>query len=316
MNPPSRVAVVGAGSIGVGWAIAFARAGFEVAVTEADSDRVAPAQAEARERLGALAEFGLLDEPPAAVAARIAVGEPLDVALAEAGHVQECLPESLDLKREVLGAVVEAALADAVIASSTSAIPPSELFDGIAGSDRCLVAHPVNPPYLLPVVELVASRFTSADAVARTERLMLSAGLSPVRVRHELEGFIVNRLQGALLREAYCLLRDGVADVDEIDRAVREGPGRRWAVMGPFETADLNFRGGIAAHARALGPAYERMGAERGQHDPWTSQLVARAATQRRGLLSLEQWEERVRWRDRQLMAQEAARRAAADGAD
>jgi 3-hydroxyacyl-CoA dehydrogenase len=133
--------------------------------------------------------------------------------------------------------------------------------------------------------------------------------MSVVRVRAELEGFVFNRLQGALLREAYCLVRDGVASVEDVDRVVRDGLGRRWAVIGPFETVDLNTRGGIATHAARLGPAYARMGAERGQHDPWTPDLVGRVTGERRRLLPLEHWEARVAWRDRMLMALERARR-------
>jgi 3-hydroxyacyl-CoA dehydrogenase len=124
-----------------------------------------------------------------------------------------------------------------------------------------------------------------------------------VVVRTEVEGFVFNRLQGALLREAYCLVRDGVVDVADIDEIVRSGLGRRWSIIGPFETADLNTRGGIASHAEKMGPAYERMGAERGQHDPWTAELVAEVAAQRRRILPLEEWEQRVEWRDAQLLA-------------
>jgi 3-hydroxyacyl-CoA dehydrogenase len=131
-------------------------------------------------------------------------------------------------------------------------------------------------------------------------------------VRREIEGFIFNRLQGALLREAYCLVRDGVASVDVVDRVVRDGPGRRWAFSGPFETADLNTRGGIEAHARRLGPAYARMGAERGQDDPWTDELVAQVVRERRARLPLAEWDDRVAWRDRALAALEQARRAIA----
>ncbi len=106
--------------------------------------------------------------------------------------------------------------------------------------------------------------------------------MSPVLVRREVEGFVFNRLQGALLREAYCLVRDGVASAADVDRVVRDGLGRRWAVLGPFETAELNTRGGIEAHAEKLGPAYARMGAERGQHDAWTPELVAQVARELR----------------------------------
>ena len=133
--------------------------------------------------------------------------------------------------------------------------------------------------------------------------------MSPVVIRHEVEGFVFNRLQGALLREAYCLVRDGVAGVDDVDRVVRDGLGRRWAVIGPFETADLNTRGGIEAHAEKLGPAYARMGAERGQHDTWTPELVARVAEELHARLPPSQWEARVAWRDEALIALERARR-------
>jgi 3-hydroxyacyl-CoA dehydrogenase len=141
---------------------------------------------------------------------------------------------------------------------------------------------------------------------------MASSGMSPVVVRREVEGFVFNRLQGALLREAYCLVRDGVASVEDVDRVVRDGLGRRWSVIGPFETVDLNTRGGIAAHAQRLGPAYARMGAERGQVDPWTEELVAQVVRERRARLPLAEWDDRVAWRDRALAALEQARRAIA----
>ena len=128
-------------------------------------------------------------------------------------------------------------------------------------------------------------------------------------VHREVEGFIFNRLQGAVLREAYALVRDGVASVADIDTVMRDGLGRRWSFMGPFETVDLNTRGGIASHAEKMGPAYERMGTERGQHDPWTPDLVAEVVRQRRELLPLASWEERVAWRDRQLVKIEVQRR-------
>jgi 3-hydroxyacyl-CoA dehydrogenase len=104
------------------------------------------------------------------------------------------------------------------------------------------------------------------------------------------------------LREAYCLVRDGVASVDEIDEVVRSGLGRRWSFIGPFETADLNTRGGIESHAQKMGPSYARMGEIRGQDDPWTEDLVAQVTAERRALLPLEDWDARVRWRDAQLM--------------
>lgn len=309
MSGRNDIAVVGAGSIGVSWAIVFARAGRRVTLHDPDGARLGVAQQELAARVAELAGAGLLDEEPAAVVARVAAVPALGDALAGAVHVQECAPEDLDLKRELFMTLDAEAEPDASLASSSSALTASTFASALPGRARCLVAHPANPPHLLPVVEVVPAPFTDASTVAAVTALLEGAGMSPVLVRHEVEGFVFNRLQGALLREAYCLVRDGVASVDDVDRVVREGLGRRWAIVGPFETADLNTRGGIAAHAALLGPAYARMGAERGQDDPWRAELVERVVAERRERLPLENWDARVAWRDRALMAFERARR-------
>ncbi|MBA2475029.1 MAG: 3-hydroxyacyl-CoA dehydrogenase [Actinobacteria bacterium] len=304
-----RIAIVGAGTIGVGWAVVFARAGVSVAAHDPDPERLRAAAPELERRLGSLAAGGLLDEEPGAVAARVRFAGTLAEALEGATHVQECAPESLELKRSLFAELDGLAPADAVLATSSSALTAGEIAAHLPGRARCLVAHPGNPPYLLPVVELVPAPFTDADVVERTRALFEGVGMSPVVVRRELEGFVFNRLQGALLREAYCLVRDGVASVEDVDRVVRDGLGRRWAVLGPFETAELNTRGGIEAHAEKLGPAYARMGAERGQHDPWTPELVERVAAELRERNPPGHWDERVAGRDEALIALERARR-------
>ncbi len=297
------IAVVGAGSIGVGWAIVFARAGRAVAVHDPDPARLAAAPAEL------VARLEVLDEPPDVVAARVSWHAELADAVRGAVHVQECAPEDLELKRTLFARLDELVEPGVPLASSSSALTASSFAGELPGRARCLVAHPGNPPYLLPVVEVVPAPFTDATVVANVTELLADVGMSPVRVLREIEGFVFNRLQGALLREAYCLVRDGVASVDDVDRVVREGLGRRWAIVGPFETADLNTRGGIAAHARRLGPAYARMGAERGQDDPWTEELVEHVVGERRARLALEDWDARVAWRDRALATLERARR-------
>jgi 3-hydroxyacyl-CoA dehydrogenase len=299
----AKVAVVGGGSIGMAWAIVFARAGFPVAVYEPDPARRAAAAREMRAQLADLAAFALLAESPDDVMERAAFPSDLGRALGGTSHVQECAPEDLALKRDLIAALDREAPHDAVIASSSSAITASAMAGDLPGRHRCLVVHPGNPPTLLKAVEVVPAPFTTPDVVERTMSLLHGAGMEPVLVRREIEGFVFNRLQGALLREAYCLVRDGVATVEDVDRVVREGLGPRWSVIGPFETADLNTRGGIAAHAARMGPAYARMGAERGQYDPWTPDLVAEVERQRRALLPLERWAERVVWRNRRLMA-------------
>lgn len=298
----ATVCVVGAGSIGVAFAVLFARAGFRVRLWDALPEAFPRATVDLEARLALLHQHGLLDEPTEQILERVTMHEILFDALRGAELVQECAPEQLEIKRELfrlIGAFSEPA---AVLASSSSAIVSSEFATATPARDRVLIAHPGNPPYLLPVIELVPSPHTSEETVQHAARIYRAAGSKPVVVRREIEGFLFNRLQGAVLREAYCLVRDGVASVDDIDEVMRSGLGRRWAFMGPFETVDLNTRGGIDSHAEKMGAAYERMGATRGQRDPWTPELVAEVARQRRQQLPLEEWEDRVRWRDERLI--------------
>jgi 3-hydroxyacyl-CoA dehydrogenase len=311
MTADRAIAIIGAGSIGTGWAIVFAAAGFAVRLQDTDPTRLDAARAEASARLDDLAGHGLLAEPAAEVAARIAMTDTVAAATDGAEHVQECAPEQLDLKRQLFAELDALAPADCPIASSSSFMPASRFAAGLPGRARCLVVHPGNPPFLMRVAEVVPAPFTAPAAVERSEALLRSVDIAPIRVAKEVEGFVFNRLQGAILREAYCLVRDGVASVADIDRIVRDGLGLRWAAIGPFETVDLNTRGGIAAHAERMGPAYGRMGAERGQNDPWTPELVADVTAQRRAALPLEEWAERVAWRDRMVMALLRARQAA-----
>lgn len=291
------------------WAVVFASAGFRVALHDPDPARIEAACAEAASRLRDLAEFSLIAERPEACAARIRPAVSLEEAVSAAAYVQENAPEDEAVKRSLFHRIAAAAGPETVIASSSSFLPASRFAADVAGRGRCLVVHPGNPPFLIRIAEVVPAPFTSEDTLARAERILAAAGMAPVRIGREVDGFVFNRLQGALLREAWCLVRDGVASVADIDRIVKDGLGLRWSVIGPFETSDLNTRGGIAAHAARMGPAYRRMGQERGQDDPWTDDLVEKIEAGRRALLPVGRWAERVGWRDRALMALLRARR-------
>jgi 3-hydroxyacyl-CoA dehydrogenase len=309
MTARAPIAIVGAGSIGVAFAIVFTRAAHPVRVYDPDAQMRASAPDTLRARAADLQAAGLLDDTPDALAARLHVTGDLAEAAKDVALVIECAPERVEIKQALFAELDRLAPPDAILASASSALPASQYAGELKGRGRCLVAHPGNPPYLIPVIEIVPAPFTDAAAADRAQALFAAAGMLPIRVGKEVEGFVFNRLQGALLREAYCLVRDGVASVADIDTVVREGLGMRWSLIGPFETVDLNTRGGIASHAQKMGPAYERMGAERGQHDPWTPDLVAKVAAERRAQLPLEQWQDRVAWRDRALMKLVAARR-------
>lgn len=308
---PSPVAIIGAGSIGVAFAVVFATKGNQVTIQDPMPEALVRARTDLADRLDMLSDHGLLAEPPGEVLNRVRFVSNLSAAVKDVALVQECAPERVALKRQLFTDIASNAPRDTVLASSSSAITPGEIGYGLDEqiTRRLIVAHPGNPPYLLPIIEVVPTPGTDEDVIARAETLYRHAGMRPIRVRREVEGFVFNRLQGALLREAYCLVRDGVASVDDIDEVVRSGLGPRWSVIGPFETADLNTRGGIRAHAEKLGPAYARMGAERGQNDPWTPDLVDTVTSQRRELLDLDDWDARVRWRDQQLMSQAASTR-------
>lgn len=305
----AAVAVIGAGSIGVGWSIVFARAGHHVTLYDPDANRLRESEHDLDVRLRELKGHDLLDEPVGAVASRVRRMPRLIDALEDVRYVQECAPESVDVKRNLFARLDELAPTTAVLASSSSAIPASRFASNVPGRARVLVAHPGNPPYLLPIVELVPAPFTDSTVTDWTDALLRDAEMAPVIVHDEPIGFVFNRLQGAVLREAYCLVRDGVIDVDGIDSVMRNGLGRRWAILGPFETVDLNTRGGIAVHAGRMGPGYREMGRERGQDDPWTPELVAKVTAQRRAELRLEEWQDRVLWRDEALMTMNRCRR-------
>lgn len=300
------VSILGGGSIGVAFAIVFSRAGHPVRLFEPDVARRRAIPGELKTKLDLLAEAGLLagsaDVEPTTIAAGVDITGNIAEAVTGSVLVQECIPERMDLKRCMFERIGPLINADTVIASSSSAITASQSASGLDCTDRVLVAHPGNPPYLIPVIELVPAPSTRPDIVNRAWELYARAGMSPVTINREVEGFVFNRIQGAVLREAYALVRDGVATVENIDTVMRDGLGRRWAFMGPFETADLNTRGGIASHAEKMRAAYERMGAERGQYDPWTPELVAEVVRQRRAVLSLKDWEQRVAWRDERLL--------------
>lgn len=174
---------------------------------------------------------------------------------------------------------------------------------------RVLVVRPVNPPHLVPVVELVPSPATAPEAVQFAHDLMTAVGQSPVRVNKEIEGFVLNRLQGVLLREAWALVEDGVASCEDIDKTVRDGLGWRWSFMGPFETIDLNAPGGVADYAARLGPLYRSIAASRLQDAEWSEALIRSVEGQRPQFLAQDDLAQRRDWRDRMLMALASTRR-------
>ncbi len=298
----TKVAVVGAGLIGRAWSIVFARAGFEVALWDQFPLQVQAAIDFIADRLPELQAAGLLADPPAEVLARVRPMKSLWDAVRDVDHVQENGPEKLDVKLPLFAELDRATPPEAVIASSTSGIPASAFTRDLRGRARCLVAHPVNPPYLIPLVEICPAPWTDAAVVERTRALMTAAGQVPATVKKEMDGFALNRLQGALLAEAFRLLADDVISPADLDALVKDGLGLRWSFMGPLETIDLNAPGGLADYCTRYGPLYAQM---QQQMKPleWDAALIGRLQAARRAELPANMQPVRQEWRDRRLMA-------------
>ena len=297
-----NVAVIGAGLVGGAWAIVFARAGCEVSLFDAAPGAADRARDVIAARLRDLAEERLIKESDAALA-RIRVARSLEAALEGAPYAQESVLERTDVKHALFSEIDRVIGPDTLVGSSSSGIPASAFTAHIACRDRCLIAHPVNPPYLIPVVELVPAPWTAPETVRSVRAFMERVGQEPVEMSREIDGFILNRLQGVLLMEAWRLVEEGYATAADIDRTVSSGLGLRWSFMGPFETIDLNAPGGVADYAQRLGLLYSGIAASRHDHRSWDAELIAEVERQRRLELPADRLGERGAWRDRRLMA-------------
>jgi carnitine 3-dehydrogenase len=258
MNPAEvrRVAVVSTGVIGGSWAAHFLAHGLDVTATDPGTG------AEERLRADVAAHWPVLERMGLAHGAspdRLTfVADPAE-AVADADFVQENGPEREDVKHALFAVLDEATRPDVVLASSSSGLLPSAIARGCpAHPERVVVGHPFNPPHLIPLVEVVPGEKTAEQAVERAMAFYTAVGKRPIRLRQELPGHVANRLQAALWQEAYSLVDRGVASVADIDTAISQGPGLRWAVLGPFANQHLSGgTGGIAHVLEHLGPPTE-----------------------------------------------------------
>ncbi|HEY5206894.1 MAG TPA: 3-hydroxyacyl-CoA dehydrogenase [Roseiarcus sp.] len=306
----AKVAVIGSGFVGRAWAISFARAGCEVALWDQDKDAPARALAYIGRLLPELEANDLLNGSSASeVVARIRVATTLESALEGTVHVQENTPEDVAVKRAVFARLDAAAPSDTVLASSTSAILPSAFTEKLKGRARCLVVHPINPPYLIPAAEVVPAPWTEPSIIERTATFLRSAGHAPIVMKRELDGFVMNRLQGALLEEAFRLVEQGYAGVEDVDIGIREGLALRWSFMGPFETIELNAPGGVRDYAERYQGIYSNMFPSMQWRVDWAGPVMEKVEAERRERLAADKLGDRQAWRDRRLIALAAHKR-------
>ena len=295
MEKNDVIGIVGAGLIGRAWACVFARAGHPVQLWDPEPTL----RAQLPELLRAM-----LDEAgnDTVCGNHVTMCETLEDALRGAVLVQESCPEILDLKRELFARMDGAAAPETILASSSSALMASEFSAWLAGARRCLVAHPVNPPHVIPVVELCPSPETDAGVLSRAEAIFAGAGQVPVLLNREIPGFVLNRLQAVLLAEALRLVSEGVCSVQGVDDTIRHGLGRRWALMGPLETISLNTPAGLHDYIRRYGPMMGRLADDGAGAEAFSDQAadIVGAAFPHSGPDSVRA---RTAWRDRELAA-------------
>ena len=306
-----KIAIVGAGLVGRAWAIVFARAGYPVMLYDTNPDTVVRSLETVESSLKDLAEFGLIAETPSVIRARMSIAKSLEEVLAGAEYAQESTLENVDVKKKIFTDMDAIAAPNTILASSTSTFMTSAFATEVKGRHRCLVAHPVNPPYLIPLVEVSPAAFTAPDVAQRTYDLMLAVGQKPIMMKKETQGFILNRLQWALMAEAYRLVDDGYVGVEDLDMTLKDGLGLRWSFIGPFEVGDLNAPGGIADYSRRFGPMiYEMDSSAQSNARKWSEELLAKIEKERRQYMQVADIGARSKWRDRRLMGLMAHKRA------
>lgn len=253
-----RAAIVGSGLIGRAWALVFARAGWDVTMTDPSLDVRDGLPAALAQDCSLLENYGLV-EASDQILARIDIVTSLEEAVASADFVQENGPEDIEAKRAIFAELDRCTPKNTILASSTSAIVASRFTETLEGRARCVVGHPVNPPHLVPLVEICAAPWTSADTVEWAGTVYTQIGQVPVLVKREVDGFVLNRLQGALLAEAFRLVQEGIMSPEDLDKTLKDGLGLRWSFMGPFETIELNAPGGIADYCARYKGFYRKL---------------------------------------------------------
>jgi L-gulonate 3-dehydrogenase len=287
-----QIAVIGAGLIGRSWSIVFARAGLSVNLTDNDPSRLSEAvlavqQTEAGSTTRLIKPCASIEEAMSG-----------DIAL-----VQECGPELEEVKRALFSALDRIAAPQTILASSSSTIVASRFTSELSGRHRCLIAHPLNPPHLAPIVELCGAPWTSADMIESAGEIYRQAGQVPVVVNREIDGFVLNRLQVALLAEALRLVGDGTISAADLDKTVTEGLGLRWSFLGPFATIELNAPGGIGDYLNRYGKAFQRITADAAGPEVWDHENVERVVRNCNYAPTPAQIAERCAWRDQRLQA-------------
>ena len=295
-----NIGVIGGGLIGASWAAIFSKSGFNVFVYDPYPDVFDTYESRVTsflEELKTIDETINVEESLNRINANVTIED----LCSNVEYIQESAPEILSVKQELFAKLDNLAPDEVVIGSSSSAMPISSITQNLKGQHRCIIAHPANPPHLIPCVEICPGENTSNKTIEKTKEIFTASGASIVNVKKEIDGFILNRLQGALLNEAMRLYSDGYASSDEIDATIRDGLGLRWAFMGPFETIDLNAPGGIKDYISRYGPMYIEMAKNQTKIPDWSEEAGKKLEIERRKILGHDELENRAKKRNQLL---------------
>ena len=297
----SVVTVVGAGVVGRGWAYVFSAAGRTVQVYDVSQ----AGREKCKEHVHALVQAdiaaGLLSEEEARQReSRVVLCGSLAEALAGSGYVQESVAENLEIKKSLYEEMDALAAPETILASSTSALNINDFSGHLPGARRCIMAHPFNPPYVLPAVEVLGSDKTSPEVIEKTMRFLRDIGQAPVLMKRFVPGFIGNRIQAAILRESFHLVKSGVADVAAVDALMSNALGLRYALFGNFGVNNTNADGGVRAYYHHLGDMYVALSKDLDSSPPdFSPEFVAELGRQVDAMEGGASPAELCRWRDK-----------------
>jgi len=304
MSGKEKVGIVGSGLIGRSWAMLFAGVGYDVVLYDVLESQISVALADIKKQLKSLEDDGMLRGTMTAEEQFKCIRgvNNLKECVQNAKHVQECVPENLELKIKVFKELDSLSGSSTVLCSSTSCIVPSKFTADLAHKANCIVSHPVNPPYYVPMVEVVPAPWTSKECVSKTRALMKEIGQSPVTFSRELPGFGLNRIQYAILNECSNLVSDGILSAEDVDILMKDGLGMRYAWMGPLETAVLNAEG-MTNYCERYGSAIESVSSTFKPTPSWSpnDSKVQSLSKQCDTMVPLNQLPSRRQWRDTRL---------------
>ncbi|KAK3097656.1 hypothetical protein FSP39_011773, partial [Pinctada imbricata] len=298
------------GLIGRSFAMLYAASGYNVKLYDIEASQIEGAMKDIRDQLEHLDKTGFLRGKLTVTEQENLITGTNDLAecVKDAFFVQECVPEILDIKRNVHSKIDCMVGNDVILASSASALVPSLISEKLQHKSRFIVVHPTNPPFYAPLIELVPAPWTDADVLPRTKELMLEIGQVPVTLLKEIDGFVLNRIQYAIMGECWRLVKDGVMSTEDIDKVMSEGLGRRYAFMGPLETAYLNADG-MYSYGERYKDMIHRVQSSFGEPEKMEGEVLGTIHNDIASRIPLDKLMERRKWRDTRLAALDKLKR-------